>query len=202
MLILKIKDGNNTGITIGIGLSAACGFRVFVPLLIMNLAALSGLLHVPAGFAWIGSFHATIAFGTATVIEVLGYYIPGVDHVLDIIATPAAVVAGTITTASMAVDLSPFLKWTLALIAGGGVAGLVQGTTVALRAKSSLVTAGTGNPFFATLELIGAIIFALLAILLPVVCLILIILFFFFAFKKIGSLIFRKNKKTLTKVRR
>jgi len=134
------------GIAVGIGLSAACGFRIFVPLLIMNLAVLSGQIQMPAGFAWIGSTYATIAFASATVIEVLAYYIPGVDHILDIIATPAAVIAGTITTASMGMELSPFLKWTLALIAGGGVAGLVQGATVALRAKSSLATAGTGNP--------------------------------------------------------
>lgn len=183
------------GIAIGIGLSAACGFRIFVPLLIMNLAVLSGQLHLPAGFAWIGSVYATIAFGSATVIEVLAYYIPGVDHILDIIATPAAVVAGTITTASMSMELSPFLKWTLALIAGGGVAGLVQGTTVALRAKSSLATAGTGNPLVATLELIGAIIVALLAIILPIVCLILIVLFFFFAIRKMGRFVFRKKTK-------
>lgn len=182
------------GIAIGIGLSAACGFRIFVPLLIMNLAVLSGQLHLPAGVAWMGSIYATIAFGSATVIEVLAYYIPGVDHILDIIATPAAVVAGTITTASMGMELSPFLKWTLALIAGGGVAGLVQGTTVALRAKSSLATAGTGNFLVATLELIGAIIVALLAIILPVVCLILILLFFFFAFRKMGRLVFRKKQ--------
>jgi len=181
------------GIVIGIGLSAACGFRIFVPLLIMNLAVLSGQLHLPPGFSWIGSIYATIAFGSATIIEVLAYYIPGVDHILDVIATPAAVIAGTITTASMGMELSPFLKWTLALIAGGGIAGLIQGTTVALRAKSSLVTAGTGNPVIATLELIGAIIVALLAILLPVVCLIIIIFFLFFALRKIGRLIFGKT---------
>lgn len=178
------------GIAIGIGLSAACGFRVFVPLLIMNLAVLSGQIQMPAGFAWIGSPYATVAFASATVLEVLSYYIPGIDHILDIIATPAAVVAGTITTASMSMELSPFLKWTLALIAGGGIAGLVQGSTVALRAKSSLATAGTGNPLIATLELIGAIIVALLAIILPIVCLILIGLFFFFAVRKMGRFIF------------
>jgi len=183
------------GIVIGIGLSAACGFRIFVPLLIMNLAVLSGQLHLPAGFSWIGSIYATIAFGSATVIEVLAYYIPGVDHILDIIATPAAVVAGTITTASMCMELSPFLKWTLALIAGGGIAGLIQGTTVALRAKSSLATAGTGNLVIATLELIGAIIVALLAILLPVVCLITIIFFLFFALRKMSRFIRGKKQK-------
>jgi len=177
------------GIAVGIGLSAACGFRVFVPLLIMNLAALSGQIQLPAGFAWIGSTYATVAFGTATIFEVLGYYIPGIDHVLDIIATPAAVVAGTITTASMAVDLSPFLKWTLALIAGGGIAGLVQGMTVALRAKSAVATAGMGNPLISTLELIGAVILALLAIIVPIIGLILIVIFFVFVFRKMSRLI-------------
>lgn len=183
------------GIAVGIGLSAACGFRVFVPLLIMNLAVLSGQLHLPAGFAWMGSTYATIAFASATVMEVLGYYIPGVDHLLDIIATPAAVTAGTITTASLGMEISPFLKWTLALIAGGGIAGLVQSSTVALRSKSAVATAGTGNSLVATLELIGAVIVSVLAILLPVVCLILIILFLAFVFRKIGRLIFKKQPR-------
>jgi len=178
------------GIIVGIGLSAACGFRVFVPLLIMNLAVLSGQLQLPADFTWIGSTYATVAFGSATVLEILGYYIPGVDHILDTIATPAAVVAGTMITASMAADLSPFFKWTLALIAGGGIAGLVQGSTVAVRAKSMLTTAGVGNPVFSTLELIGAIITAVLAILVPVVCVIAIVVLLFFIFRKMGKRIF------------
>lgn len=183
------------GIVVGVGLSAACGFRIFVPLLVMNLAVLSGLLHLPEGFAWIGSTYATIAFASAAVMEVLGYYIPGVDHLLDIIATPAAVIAGTITTASMSMEISPFLKWTLALIAGGGIAGLVQGSTVALRAKSAVATAGTGNSLVATLELVGAVVVAVLAIILPVVCLVLIILFFIFVFRKAGRLIFGRQQR-------
>jgi hypothetical protein len=87
------------GIAVGIGLSAACGFRIFVPLLIMNLAALSGQIQLPAEFAWIGGTYATIAFTCATLIEVLAYYIPGVDHILDIIATPPRSLPN-ITTAS------------------------------------------------------------------------------------------------------
>jgi hypothetical protein len=107
------------GIAVGIGLSAACGFRVFVPLLAMNLASLSGQLHLSSKFVWIGSYYATVAFSTAAIVEVLGYYIPWLDHILDIVATPAAVIAGTLATASTVADLSPFLKWTLALIDGG-----------------------------------------------------------------------------------
>jgi len=184
------------GIAVGIGLSAACGFRVFVPLLVMNLASLGGELHLSPGFAWIGSYYATVAFGTATVVEVLGYYIPWFDHVLDIVATPAAIIAGTITTASLVTDLSPFLKWTLALIAGGGIAGLVQGTTVAFRAKSSVSTAGVGNPLVSTLELVGSIITALLAILAPILCLALIAFVCIYVIRTAGRLIFGRTKMT------
>jgi len=173
------------GIVIGIGLSAACGFRVFVPLLIMNLAALSGQVALPADFAWLGSLYATVAFGTATMIETVGYYIPGIDHMLDMIATPAAVIAGTITTASMGMEWSPFIKWTSALIAGGGIAGLIQGSTVVLRAKSSIATAGTGNFLVASMELAAAVIIALLAILLPALSLVVIVLIIFFIVRKL-----------------
>lgn len=182
------------GITIGIGLSAACGFRVFVPLLVMNLMAMGGYLHLSPGFAWIGSHYATMAFATATILEVIGYYVPWVDHLLDIVATPAAVIAGTLVTASMIVDLPPFLKWTLSLIAGGGIAGLVQGTTAALRVKSSLSTAGAGNSVISTLEVVGSAITALLAILAPILCLMLIGLFCFFVIWKSGRFIFRRMK--------
>ena len=181
------------GIAVGIGLSAACGFRVFVPLLLMNLASQSGQLHLSSGFAWIGSYYATVAFATATIVEVLGYYIPWLDHVLDIAATPAAIIAGTIATASTATDMSPFLKWTLALIAGGGMAGLAQGTTVALRAKSSGLTAGIGNPLLSTLELVGSIIVALLAIFVPILCLAFIGFLCILIMRKVGRLVFRKR---------
>jgi len=184
------------GIGVGIGLSAACGFRVFVPLLVMNLASLGGLLHLSPAFAWIGSSYATVAFATATIVEVLGYYTPWLDHVLDVVATPAAVIAGTLATASMVTDMSPFLKWTLALIARGGIAGLVQGTSVALRATSSASTAGIGNPLFSTLELVGSIFTALLAILVPILCLVLIGFLCVYVIRKAGRFIFGRMRMT------
>jgi hypothetical protein len=159
----------------------------------MNLATLSGHLHLSPGFAWIGSYYATVAFATATIVEVLGYYIPWLDHVLDVAATPAAIIAGTIATASLVTDMSPFLKWILALIAGGGMAGLVQGTTVALRAKSSAFTAGMGNLLLSTLELVGSIIVALLAIFLPIFCLALIVFLCIFIMRKVGRFVFGKR---------
>lgn len=176
------------GIAVGIGLSAACGFRVFVPLLVMNLASLTGHLHLSPGFEWIGSGYATIAFGIATVVEVLAYYIPWLDHLLDIITSPAAIIAGTIATASMVMELSPFLKWTLAIIAGGGSAALFQGATVALRTKSSALTGGMGNPFVSTAEVAGSIVTSLLAIIVPIFCLLLLALLCFWIVRKTGRL--------------
>jgi hypothetical protein len=182
------------GIAVGIGLSAACGFRVFVPLLVMNLASLTGNLHLSPGFEWIGSDYATIAFGTATLAEVLAYYFPWLDHILDLIASPAAMIAGTIATASMVTDMSPFLKWTLAIIAGGGAAAIVQGATVALRTKSSVLTAGLGNPLVASAELGGSLFTALLAILVPILCLILIALICIFVVWKVGGFFLGRMK--------
>ena len=174
------------GVAVGIGLSAACGFRVFVPLLVMNLASLAGQLHLGPGFEWMGSPYATLAFGTATLAEILAYTIPWLDHLLDLIASPAAIIAGTIATASMVMEMSPFLKWTLAIIAGGGAAAIVQGTTVALRTKSSAFTAGMGNPMVATGELAGSVVTALLAVMVPILCLILVASLCIFVTWKIG----------------
>jgi len=174
------------GIPIGIGLSAACGFRVFVPLWVMNLASLTGHLHLGPGFEWMGSPYTTVAFGTATLVEVLAYYIPWLDHILDLIASPAAMIAGTVVTASMVMEMSPFLKWSLAIIAGGGAAAIVQGMTIALRTKSSALTAGMGNPLIATGELVGSVVTALLAVIVPILCLILVASLCIFVTWKIG----------------
>ena len=166
-------------ICVGIGLSAACGFRVFVPLLVMSIASLSGHLTLAHGFEWIGTYPALIAFSVATCLEIAGYYIPWVDHLLDTIATPAAIVAGTIVTASAVGDMSPFLKWSLAVIGGGSAAGLVQGATVVTRAASTASTGGLANPVVATLELVGSVATSILAIVAPVIAVALVLLAIF-----------------------
>ena len=152
---------------VGIGLSAACGFRVFVPLLMMSIASYSGHLSLSPSFEWIGSPAALIAFSVATALEIGAYYIPWVDNFLDTVATPAAIVAGTMITASMVTEVSPFLRWTLAVIAGGGVAALVQAATVALRGVSTASTGGLANPVFATAELGGSVFTSMLSLILP-----------------------------------
>lgn len=162
-------------VLMGIGLSAACGFRIFVPLLAASIAARSGHVTLSSQFQWLGSDAALIAFGAATLIEIGAYYIPWVDNLLDTVASPMAVAAGTILTASFALDLDPFLRWTLAIIAGGGTAGLVQSLTVSTRALSSAGSLGLANPLVATAELGGSILTSVLALVLPVLTIVAIV---------------------------
>lgn len=172
-------------VCVGMGLAAACGFRVFVPFLAASLAARSGLLTLSPGFEWLGSWPALIAFAVATAVEIAAYYVPWLDNLLDALATPAAVVAGVVLTAAAVGDVSPFLKWTLAVIAGGGAAGLVQGVTGLTRHTSTLATAGLGNPLVATGEMVGSTLFSLLAILMPVAAVALLLGFVYLAFRLI-----------------
>src|SRR5688500_18601248 len=133
-----------------VGLAAATGFRVFLPLLIVSGAAYTGHLALGDSFAWLGTPAALTMLGAAALVEIAAYYIPGVDNLLDALATPAAFVAGTIASAAVMTDLPPLVKWTTAVIAGGGAAGLMQSTTAAMRANSTLMTGGLGNFALAT----------------------------------------------------
>ena len=164
------------GVAVGLGLAAACGFRVFLPLFGMSLASISGHLPVGADFAWVATTPAAIALGTATALEIGAYYVPWLDHLLDVLATPAAMVAGVITAAAVVIDLPPVLRWGIALIGGGGAAGLIQGATVLVRTKSGLATGGLANPVVATLEVVGGVTTVMLALVVPVVCLALLAL--------------------------
>jgi hypothetical protein len=155
------------GLAVGLALSTAAGLRVFVPLLLTSLAARAGWLTLTPGMAWIGADTALIAFATATVLEVGAYYVPWLDNLVDSLATPAAITAGVVTTAAATPDLPPLVRWTLAIVAGGGAAGLVHAGTALLRLKSSAFTAGAGNSVVATGELVGSVVLSLLALLAP-----------------------------------
>jgi Domain of unknown function (DUF4126) len=168
---------------LGVGLAAATGFRVFLPLLIVSGAAYTGHLPLGDSFAWLGTPAALTMLGAAALAEIAAYYIPGVDNLLDALATPAAFVAGTVVSAAVMTDLPPMLKWTAAVIAGGGVAGLTQGITAMLRANSTVLTGGLGNPVIATAELGGALLVSLLALAAPLAALVVVILFLWLAIR-------------------
>lgn len=159
-------------VALGIGLAAATGFRVFIPLLVAGLAARAGWLPLTESFAWLQSTPALAALSTAAVLELLAFYIPGVDHLLDVLAGPLAVIAGVLASASVMVDMPPELRWPIAVIAGGGVAALTKGTTAVVRAKSAGLTGGLANPVVSTVETAGAATVSILAIIAPLLCLV------------------------------
>jgi hypothetical protein len=121
--------------------------------------------------------------GAAALVEVLAYYVPGVDNLLDALATPAAFVAGTIVSAAVMTDLPPMVKWMAAVIAGGGAAGFTQSITAMLRAKSTVFTGGFGNSVIATGELGGSVLLSLLALAAPLAAFAVVILLLWLALR-------------------
>jgi hypothetical protein len=154
-------------VALGLGLAAATGLRLFLPMLVVSAAAYAGYLPLSEHFAWLGTPAALILLGVAAVAEILAYYIPGVDNLLDTLATPAAFVAGTVVSAAVITDLPPMVKWAAAIIAGGGIAGVTQSVTTLVRAKSTVMTGTLGNPVVATTELGGSLVVSLLALAAP-----------------------------------
>jgi hypothetical protein len=183
-------------IVLGVGLAAATGFRLFLPMLVVSGAAYAGHLPLSDSFAWLGTAPALIMLSVATLIEILAYYVPGVDNLLDTLATPAALVAGTVVSAAVMADVPPMVKWTAAVIAGGGVAGLTQGATAMLRAKSTLFTGGIGNAVISSAELGGALLVSILALAAPLVALGLVIFFLWLAIRLVRHLLFRESHRS------
>ena len=124
-------------IGVGLALAAAAGFRVFVPLLALSLAAQAGWVALSPSFAWLATTPATVALATATILEIAAYYVPFFDNLLDTLAAPLAVVAGIVASASLLTDLPPWLQYSIAIIGAGGTAGVVHASTSLLRLKSS-----------------------------------------------------------------
>ena len=178
----------------GIGLSASCGFRVFLPPLIVSLASMAGFVSLGEDFAWMSSWQAAVAFGVAAVVEIAAYYIPALDNFLDTISVPLSTIAGFgITAALLGSDVSPALRWILAVIAGGGTAIATSTATAGIRAVSTTTTAGLGNGLFSTLEAGTSTMLSIIAIALPILGLVLAILAFVLVRKLIRKL--RNRKK-------
>jgi len=176
-------------IVLGIALAAATGFRVFLPMLIVSGAAYTGHLSLDNSFAWLATPSALIMLSVAALAEISAYYIPVVDNLLDSVATPAAFVAGMVVSAAVMTDVPPMVKWTAAVVAGGGIAGLTQGVTAMIRGHSTVLTGGLGNPVIATAELGGALLLSFLALAAPAAAIALVILFLWLAVRLLHHLV-------------
>lgn len=185
-------------IAIGISLAAACGFRVFVPLFIVSLCSYFdiGVEWLGEDFAWMGQLPALLSFGIASLLELAGYYLPVVDNFLDSIAIPLAAVAGTLVSMSTMVELDPLLKWSIALIAGGGLAGVIKGLGAKTRLISTATTAGLGNPAVSTAETGAAIFVSLLAWFIPLMAFGFILILIYLLFRGVRRVASRRKKSS------
>lgn len=182
-------DANTlTAGALGIALSACCGFRVFIPMLIAGLSSRFHLFQFAGSFSWLSSTPALITLGTASVLEIAAYYIPFVDNILDTIATPLSAIAGTLLATSILPIDSEWMRWIIGIVAGGGGAGLVASGTGLLRLLSSKATLGMGNGMVATVENMSAIAGSLISFLIPIIMAILFLLFFVFTIKRLFAL--------------
>lgn len=180
-------------ICLGIGLAASVGFRVFLPLLVLSIAAYYNVIPLQDNWLWIGHSTTIVTLAVATVFEILAYYIPFFDNLLDTISVPLAAVAGTCVMFATMADVDPLLMWVLAIIAGGGTAGFISGTTSATRAASSATTGGIANPVVSTVETIGATTLSLTALIFPLLAFVFVIIIIFSA-KKLYTKLFSKKK--------
>lgn len=180
-------------IAVGIGLAASCGFRVFVPMLVAAIAAKTGLLPLNESFQWLGSWAAIVALFTATIVEIVAYYIPFVDNLLDTITTPLAIGAGTLLLTSVLPVDNDLIKWITGLVVGGGAAATVQGGTVLTRLASSKFTAGTGNAVVATGEHAAAFGSSILSLIIPLIIATLVIITVLFLLTKFGKRLFSEK---------
>jgi len=174
----------------GLGLAAASGFRVFLPPFLLSIAVRADAVEVDltnTSLEYFDSNVAVILLGVATLAELAGYYVPWVDNLLDTIASPAAIIAGTGMTAIVLGGTDPVIQWSLAIIAGGGVTAAVQGATVVTRGVSTAITAGVGNPVVSTGENIASIILTLIALILPVLAAVLVVILFSMIVKKMAK---------------
>ncbi|WP_100611651.1 DUF4126 domain-containing protein [Confluentibacter lentus] len=170
-------------ICLGIGLAASVGFRVFLPLFALSLSSYFNVWELNDSWQWLGSLTALITFGVATLVEIAAYYIPYIDNLLDSISVPLAAMAGTSVMLSTMVDLSPIISWSLAIIAGGGTAAAISGSSSVARLTSTTATGGLGNPVVSTIETGTAMFMSVISIFLPLLAIIFVLIILFIIYK-------------------
>ena len=152
----------------GLALSAACGLRAFLPLLLLGIAAHYDLVTLNQSFEWLESTPAIIAFGAAVVIEILGDKFPVVDHFLDSIAIFVKPAAAAIALAGVATNWDPVFAMVVGLIAGGAAASVMHLGKAGFRLASTSMTAGVGNPVLSIVEDVVSFFGTLFALFAPI----------------------------------
>ncbi|GAB3998657.1 DUF4126 domain-containing protein [Spirosoma daeguense] len=172
---------------VGVGLAACCGFRVFVPLLIASVATKFGIVGTMEGFEWLSGWPAIIGLSVATLFELGAYYIPWLDNLLDTLATPASILAGTLLSTSFLHVESDVVRWGLGLMLGGSTAGIIQAGTSLIRLGSTTTTGGLANPVIATTENVASFGLSLFTVFLPLIAIVLVVAVLLFIISRLAA---------------
>jgi hypothetical protein len=147
-------------------LSAACGLRAFMPLLILGAAARGGLVELAPSVRWLTTDPALIALGVATVVELAADKIPVVDHALDAIGLVLRPAAAWLATYALLVHWPAPWGQLVALLPALMALG-IQGAKAKVRLGSTTLTLGTGNPVVSLVEDLASLAMAAIGLIVP-----------------------------------
>ena len=184
-------------IFIGIGLSAATGFRVFVPPLLVGLLSRAGFIDLGESWVWMSDTLTILAFSSAALIEICAYFVPWLDNLLDVFMSPMAIISGIILSATFFDGINPGLQWALSIIAGVSLSGSVQASSVLLRGLSTAGTGGVLNPIFSIAENLISIFLTLMALFFPVIAIIFLVLLLMLNRKIIRKLLDKRRNEAI-----
>lgn len=157
------------------GLSGAAGLNPWLPLFVGALAARLDLVELAAPF---GSFESTtglVVLGVLTAADFVGDKVPVLDHALHVVGTAVAPVSGAVLFTGQTGDETD-LPALLAVLLGGGTAGLVHAIRAAVRPAATVGTAGLANPVLSLGEDLSSLLLVVLAFAVPLLAVVLLLL--------------------------
>ncbi|MBB4635528.1 DUF4126 domain-containing protein [Longimicrobium terrae] len=163
----------------GIVLAACAGLRAFLPVFSASLAAWTLHVPLPQNLEWLARPETVLAFGIATLIEILGDKVPLVDHALDSIQLFTKPGLAVLAATPFLYQLSPQYAIGIGIVLGAPLALGVHSAKATARVGSTAATGGIGNPILSVVEDVAAIGSIALAFLAPVVALVLLAVMLF-----------------------
>ena len=149
------------------GLSGSAGLNAWLPLFLSAVLDRLGVVELAAPFDQFSSTTGLVVLGALMTLDLVGDKIPVVDNALHVVGTVVAPLSGAALFAGQTGDTTD-LPTLVAVLLGGGTAGVIQLGRSALRAASTATTAGVGNPVLSAAEDVGAGALTAVAFLFPV----------------------------------
>lgn len=166
----------DSGILAGIGLSAACGWNTFAPLLVLALAdrisngAILGFGQPNTSdhpFAWIASVAGILVWLALMTLELVLDKLPRADHALDALGSVLRPATGALCFMAIGHHDSS-IDIVLAMALGMVIAGAVHWDKARRRLALSANSLGLGTPFVSMLEDSLSILTAVLSLILGI----------------------------------